>query len=337
MFKRLFCFVGLSSVIFAGCANVNPLVNPTGILYVVDRVNKAVFVFKDLGTIDGAQNPVRTLKGDLTLLDQPVAAAVDSRRDILYVADSGSDQILAFIPGSENDGNTAPRRTYPGPTDAGMMFYDIINDNLYVIDLLANTVLVWDNISQLDDGTVPSRIITLDYEPSALFLDEQRNQLYLADPDPNVINVYNDASTLDTTTAPPVDRTILEASPSPSPFPNTNFDNLDGITMNVQNNILYVADSINPSIEIFDRASFIDASRFGPVRPDRELFGDMTALTLDLGQIIFLENVLYTVLSRTNVGIWDNANTVDGNVAPNRNIQVVGATEILSIAVDLNH
>jgi hypothetical protein len=340
MRKILWKILGLTAFLATGCGNVNPLVDPTGILYVLDHFNKAVYVFPDIHNLNGPLDPVRTISGNLTLIQDPASLAVDSRRDILYVADATSNLVLAFIPGSERDGNVAPRRTYPGINDPGQMVYEFRNDGLYVIDLSNNTVVIWDRISTLADGTGPTRVVTLDYEPSTLLVDEQRAELYLGDPDLNVLNIYVNVFRLDTADPPPINRTIAEATPSPSPSPSAtpdSFENLDSLAMNVKNDILFVAESENFSIQIFDNASTIDSTTDGPVEPTRVLAGPSTGLGLDMGQILFLDNVLYAILSRTNVGVWDSANTVNGDVAPNRNIQVNGATEIVGIAVDLNH
>ncbi|MCE9625376.1 MAG: hypothetical protein K8R69_08000, partial [Deltaproteobacteria bacterium] len=75
----------------------------------------------------------------------------------------------------------------------------------------------------------------------------------------------------------------------------------------------------------------------GTVPADREVTGDTTTMTTDMNQAIFLENVLYVQTSRTQVGIWDSANSVAGNVAPTRSITVNPAQQILGIAVDLAH
>lgn len=318
----------------SGCGNAQPITDPTGVLYVLDNFNQAVYSYSDIGNLNGALDPQRTISGDRTLIRDPASLAVDSRRDILYVADSSSDAILAFIPGSTTDGNITPRRTYPGINEAGAMFYNIQTDVLYVVDLAFGTIQVWDGISGLPDGATATRTITLGYDASGIFVDNQRNLLYVGAPDFDIVNVYVNASTLATTQPPPVNRTIEEATPSPSPSPFANgFDELNSLTMNIQNDILFIAESQNPSIEIFNQASTLN----GVVPTDRVLTGASTGLTLDMNQIIFLENVLYVVLSRTNVGVWDGANTLDGDVAPNRNIQVNGATEIVGIAVDLAH
>jgi len=324
-----------------GCTNANPVPTPTGILYVLDDFDQSVYVFPDIDNLNGALDPVRTITGGNTLITDPKSLAVDSRRDILYVADSDQDAVLAFIPASTTNGDIAPRRIYPGVFEPGGMYYDLVGDVLYVVDLSGRGfVQIWDRISQLPDNSEPTRSVTLDYDASAIFVNTEVEQLYLGEPDFDLINVYLNALRLDTIDPPPVDRTIFEATPSPSPSPTASqlgFDAIDSITMNAKNDILYVAESENPSIEIFDHASDINSTANGPAEPDRALIGDACGFTVDMGQIVFMDNVLYAILSRTNIGVWDSANTVDGNIAPNRNILVNGATEIVGITVDLSH
>jgi DNA-binding beta-propeller fold protein YncE len=56
--------------------------------------------------------PRRTIAGDRTGLDRPVAAAVDAR-GALYVANAGNNSVTAYAPGAA--GNVAPERKLRGP------------------------------------------------------------------------------------------------------------------------------------------------------------------------------------------------------------------------------
>lgn len=324
-FMRILATLALVACIGSACSTGNnPIPSPTGLLYVLDRINRAVYVYDNVDTLDGALDPVRSLSGSNTLIQNPTAIAVDTRRDALFVAETTGEQVLVFIPASESEGDIAPRRTYPGLNRAAALFYDLDNDRLYAADAIDQSVQVWDKISQIPSGTGPGRRIGLGYEPSSLFVDTQRDRLYVGDPAAGAVKAYANASTLGVNN-PPVDASIQDSSQA--------FVDLDSLTMNVPNNILFVAEGFNPSVEIFDAASTLD----GSVPTDRNLEGGSTGLTLDMGQAIFLENVLYVALSRTQIGIWDSANQLTGDVAPNRQLTVNPAQQILGIAVDLAH
>lgn len=316
---RLAAFLPL----LACSAGGDPVPVATGLLYVADRPNKAIYIFDNVGTIDGGVDPVRTISGDNTLLESPAGLAVDGRRDILYVAETANQQILAFPQASLADGDLAPLRTYPGVLRASGLYTDIPNNRLYVADAADFAIKAWDNISSLDSGTGPTRTIPLGYLPSAVFVDTQRDLLYVGDPVASSIKVYLNASSLGVAATP--DNEIQD---SDNPFLD-----IRSITLNDANNILFVADNFIPSVEIFDNASTLDLS----VPPNRSLQGDATGLTFDIGQILFIENVLYLQLSRTQVGIYNDANTLTGDTAPSRTLTINPATLIEGIAVDLAH
>lgn len=304
-------------------AGGEPVPPATGLLYVVDRANKAIYIFDNVGTIDGGVDPVRTVSGDNTLLQSPAAVAVDGRRDILYVADTAGGQVLSYPQASLANGDLAPLRTYPGISRASSLFSDISNNRLYAGDANAQAVVAWDNVTGLASGTAPTRTIPLGYEPSAIFVDTEHDFLYVGDPTNSSINVYRNASTLGVATTP--DRVLQDAD-------NT-FLSIRSIAINIPNNILFVSDDFVPSVEIFDQADTLNGSTI----LSRSLQGGMTGLTFDVGQILFIENVLYVQVSRTQVGIYNDANTLDGDVAPTRLLTINPASLIVGIAVDLAH
>ena len=309
--------------LIACSAGGEPPPTVTGLLYVADRGNQSIYIFDNVGTIDGGVDPVRTLSGDNTLLQSPAALAIDGRRDILYVAESATEEILVFPQASLADGDLAPLRTYPGISRASSLFSDISNNRLYAGDANGQAVVAWDNVSSLASGTGPTRTIPLGYEPSAIFVDTENDFLYVGDPANSSINVYRNASTLGVATTP--DRVLQDAD-------NT-FLSIRSIAINIPNNILFVSDDFVPSVEIFDQADTLDGSTI----LSRSLQGETTGLTFDLGQILFIENVLYVQLSRTQVGIYNDANTLNGDIAPTRTLTINPANLIVGIAVDLAH
>ncbi len=320
--RKVLSFLLLATLL--GCsAGGEPVPVATGLLYVVDRANKSVYVFDNVGTIDGGVDPVRTVSGDNTLIQSPAAAAVDGRRDVLYVAETSTEQILAFTQASVANGDLVPGRTYPGVSRASALYSDISNNRLYAGDAINRSVVAWDNITSLSSGTAPNRTIPLGYEPSGVFVDTQRDLLYVGDPALGSIKVYKNASTLAVAATPD---NVIQDSDNP-------FLSIRSIAINTANDILFVSDDFIPSVDMFDQASTLD----GTIVPDRSLQGEATGLTFDLGQVLFIENVLYLQLSRTQVGIYNDANTLTGDTAPTRNLTINPASLIVGIAVDLAH
>ncbi len=324
LFARLAVLASLIALLPACSGGSTPITPATGRLYVLDRIAKAVFIYDNVATINGAVDPVRTLTGSNTLIDNPTALAVDTRRDNLYVAETTGQQVLTFTQASLANGDTGPARTFPGVQKGSGMFYDLKNDALYVGDEIDLSIHAWDKISTLATGTQPTRRIGLGFQPSTIFYDDQRDLLYVGDPSTASVKIYLNASTLGSSNAQP-NATIQDSTQA--------FVDVNAVALNIPNNIMFVSEDFNPSVEIFDNASTLT----GSVPTNRSLEGDQTGFTLDQNQMLFVDNVLYVQQSRTQIGIWDNANAVTGNVAPNRSLTINPATQILSIAIDLAH
>lgn len=304
------------------CNQGDPLQQARKLLYVLDNANKAVYILENVDTIDGTVSPVQTLEGDKTLLTDPRSVAVDQLRDILYVSDASQGLILVFAPASTLDGDVEPRRTLPGLGNVQEIFLDVTNNRLYVFNATDFTIMVWDNVStRNNDG--PDRIFGLGFLASAIFVDTQRDFLYAGDFIARTIVVYNQASTL---IGDPQPTRLIFDSIAP-------FDRIDSITMNVPNDLLFFANGLTPAIPSFDRASTVE----GDVEPDKNLEGDMTQLSFELGLIRFLEDSLYAKITTTQIAVYDSANNLDGNLAPNRVINPEGTQRIISFDIDLLH
>lgn len=328
---RILKFLALGSVAIAmlfwggpGCGGdaANPLVPPKTLLYLLDTFHKAVFVVDNATTVDGPVDPARTITGDKTLIENPTAIAVDNRRDILYVADANQQAVLVFAPASTQDGDATPLRQIPAGGNIQSMTLDEVGNRLYVFNATGLSVQVWDHVSTVN-GDPPDRTFTIGFLASALFIDNQRDFLYVGDPIAFSIDVYAQAST-------------LIGSPLPTRIffdDQAQFDRINSLTMNVPNDLLYMANNLGPLINVFTKASTLNQN----VSPDRVVEGDQTALSDDLRYLKFSENTLYVVNQATQVAVWDDANTIDGNLAPNRLITVNGSTRIIAFDIDLSH
>lgn len=327
--KILFSF---SFFISLSACSFDPIPNPagggssgSGILYVVDNLNDAVYVYDDLSTLNGDASATRTITGANTLIASPTVVAVDTSRDYLYVADTTLQKIILFSPASTTNGNATPLRTYSGLKRAGAFFYDVTNDRLYATDLTDQAIKVWDAIRNLTTDAAPTRTIPLGYTPSSFTVDVTRDLIYVADPVTVSVNVYESAATLSSGSTVTVSRSLTNSTNA--------FVNLEGLALNEDNNILFVSESDYNSIEIFDSASTLSGAQASA----RRIEGDVTTLTVDQGQVSFNDNLLYALIDETHLAIWTSANTTRDNVAPARSINFTDASRVNSFAFDFTH
>jgi len=333
LFYLLFC-VGISSSGIMACTFATDGggtgSSGNGVLYLLDNFSDAVYVFDNAVNLTGTISPSRTLSGSQTLIQNPTVIAVDGQRDILYVADSTEQAILVFTSAHTANGNVAPLRKYPGVRRGGDMFYDSLNDSLYVTDILQNIIVAWDHVSLLSTGTAPSRTIVLNYQASGLVVDTQRNLLYVGNPSGRVVQMYNGALALSALVNPPTAANIFSDATQA-------FVNMNGFALNTENNILYVAESANPSIEIFNGVSVLAS---GAIAASSELEGSNTGLTVNMHKILIQDNsnTLWSIANNTLINLWTNAqqiNTINGNTAPNQSLTISGATQIVGLDLDM--
>jgi hypothetical protein len=305
-----------------GGGTSNPVVPPTTLLYVLDTFHKAVFVVDHITTVNGVVDPSRTITGDNTLIQNPTSIAVDDRRDILYVGDANQQAVLVFAPASQENGDVAPSRQIPASGNIQAMTLDVDNNRLYVFNATLQAVQVWNHASTVN-GTPPDNTFTIGFLASSMFIDNQRDILYVGDPIAMAIQAFAQASTTIGNAVPVA--TITDTV--------TPFDRINSLSMNVANNFLFMANSLGPLINEFDNASQLT----GSIEATRVLQGDQTTLSSDLRYLKFLENVLYVNNDTTQIAIWNNANSVDGNIPPDRLITVNGTTNIIAFDIDLRH
>src|SRR4030095_9193811 len=258
--------------------------------------------------------------------------------------------VFAFNPASTLSGDVSPIRTYPGVAKIGYMFYDNVNDRLYVTDINTQKIFVWDAISTLPTGTIPNRSFGLGYLPTGIFVDRDRDLLYVGDPSTQGIKVYDQPSTKSFNGVVSPTRSFTQVF-NPAPNIVRPLQNVNGITMNIPQDLLFVTESsdifsnddnsendFTPSIEMYDQTSTLNGSVASP----RELMGASTTLTIDMRQPIFKisfnDALLFVQTNQTTIGVWSGANQLDGDVAPDRSIQVNAANaRLVSFDIDLAH
>ncbi len=157
-------------------------------LYVANKDGNAIVVFNkncpQTNNLSGNISPCRILSGSSTLLNAPQALAIDSAKNILYIANSGTNTVLAYANASTAQGNLPPSQTLSGPStllnDARALSIDIQKDILYISNKGSNSVLVYPNASQAGGDLPPNRTIGLSQSPNGLFIDAENDRLYLA-------------------------------------------------------------------------------------------------------------------------------------------------------------
>jgi len=246
------------------------------------------------------------------------AVAVDSVKNVLYVANQSTNTLSVFANANTIDVTT---NSTTGKRDlsniqlnrpAGL-FVDTSRDRLYVSNSEAfactpnvcNAILVFDNASTFADGTTPNRILrdTALNQPEGLVLNPTSQRLYIANTGGDSVLIYNQADTLNgsvTATA------IL-----------TGFDTPSDVALDPVRDILYVLDKSAKKILVFENASTLIGGESAP----RMISGDdgsgNNALVNPSAIYLDTENdLLYLADPGANsVSIFTNASTAEGQAA----------------------
>lgn len=324
----------------------------SGILYLLDNATTEVYIFGNAVNLNGTLTISQQITGDPNetntnpsniFMENPTALAVDGQRDILYVADGNQNGILAFTGAHALNGQASATRFYPyaGTNDNVVdMFYDGTNDVLYVADANQLTIFKWERISvnPLATNTPPTSQIYLGFAMSSMTVDVTHNLLYVGNPTASpspAVQMYNGLLTLSTSGSnPPTATNIFTDS-------TQTFVNLDGMAVNptvVSGGILYVSETGYPSVEIFNNASNLENA----VAATAELMGSNTGLVKNqLSKIIIQpanSNTLWAIAGNTLINVWTDAqqiNPVNGNQAPSSSLSISGASQIVSLGLDM--
>ncbi len=143
-----------------------------------------IWVFGNASTRDGAAAADRVIAGAATQLAGAFGIELDRNRDLLYVANRGSDNILVFDNASTINGNVQPLHVIAGattdlsaPIDLAL---DVERDHLYEVNDVSPArpkgIRVWHNASSVDGNIPPNRTIT---SPGGL-LDDARALTFIS-------------------------------------------------------------------------------------------------------------------------------------------------------------
>ncbi len=302
-------------------------------LYVTNGGGNSISVFNNASITQGNIAPDSTISGAATTFNSPYGMWHDSASDRLYVANFDANSILIFNNASTISGNVAPNRTIAGAATTlnypESIWYDSASDRLYVANEGADSILVYYNASTINGNVAPDSTIsggaTALNGPAILWFDAASDTLYVTNYTGSIL-IFNSASTLTGNVAPV--RTISGAA--------TLLNQPYGTWYDSTSDSLYVADYSANSIFVFSNASTIN----GNVAPDRIISGASTTLKGPVG--IWFDSAsdrLYTGnWSGNTILVFNNASTLNGDVAPNRTISglATGLDSPYGIWLDLN-
>ncbi len=241
-------------------------------LFVANQGGASVLVFDAISTKTGNTAPSRTIAGTNTGLLQPVDLAVDTGRNLLYVADTRD--VLVFSSASTVSGNTAFAHDIQAGFVISAMFLDAASDRLYLADAAANAINVYDNASTLNLKVAPTRVLTgaatqLN-QPSGIAIDAV-NKLIVSNTGGNSITVYVNASAVNGNVAPAV--TLSGA--------NTTLSAPSQVAVNKSSTLVevFIANANGNNVPIFSNLG----GTSGNVAPSRNILGGSTGLSLPAG------------------------------------------------------
>lgn len=237
-------------------------------LFVANPGGNSVLVWDGISTLTGNIAPTRSISGLNTGLIAPVAVAIDSTRDLLYVADPSQGQVLVFSPASTAGGNALPSRALAiTGADLGGVALDAANNRLFISDTAGNAIGIFDNASTLNGPVTSNRAITgADTGlsgPTGLTLDLS-GDLVVANGNNGTITVYPNSATANGDVRPIV---IIGGS-------NTRLVTPGQVILNPASsaNEIYVADSTAQSVTTFSGVN----SSGGNITPARNIGGGST-------------------------------------------------------------
>ena len=245
---------------------------PNNRLFVANQGASSVLIFENASAKTGNVTPERTISGAATQLASPVDLALDSGRNLLYVADSSN--ILAFSSASTISGNSPPVRTIGLGFAASAIFFDGNNDRLFVADKAGNTARIYDGASLLNGAVAANRILsgaaTQLNKPAGLQLDTA-GRLIVSNNGAPSITVYANAA-------------IINGNVVPTAAISGSNSNLGAPTQMILNTgatggDLHVADGQTAAVLVFTNI----AGANGNIAPARNISGANTGLARSAG------------------------------------------------------
>lgn len=239
-------------------------------LYIANLNGSNILVYEKVSTISGNSNtaPSRTISSSNLL--QPVDVAVDTVKDLLYVADN--DRVVVFSGASTANNNTLAQHIIQLTVSPIAILIDANNDRLFVADPTPE-VLVFNTASQLNGSVTANSTLsgadTQLNQPSGLRIDGAGRLLVSNAASPGSITIYNNAATVSGDQQP-----VGTISGSSTTFSGPGQIALDPTTNSGE---LYVADPNAGEVAVFSSITTVSGSQ--NVAPNRNINGASTDLT----------------------------------------------------------
>ena len=249
-----------------------------GDIYVVDSDNNRVQRFNSNGNYDNLEFGSDRSNDD-EYLGTPSAIAIDRKSDYIYVADTARDSISVF----DKDGDFKFKFEDDGSNDdftnpSGMVIDDS-NQILYVADTDNNRIRIFeltdgdncpsgtdevenDEVCFVDDfGSSGSTEGKFD-KPKGLTYDDDNDLLYVADTDNNRIQVFEiiSGNNCPSGTDEIIDGVCFVEEFGSSGSTDGRFNSPSGLAIDLENGILYVADTDNNRIQMLSVPSGTSSS-----------------------------------------------------------------------------
>lgn len=246
-----------------------------------------------------------------TPVPTPTPSPVAPATGRLYVGADSVNRLLVFNGASSVNGNVPPSRTVSGAgtglNHPSHLELDRVRDTIYVSNFdPAGTVLAFSPASSVSGDAAPVRRLTGLDRPSTLCFDSVHDRLYVAVDGPTAsVLIIDNVSTKSGAVSP--DRQL------------TNFPSIvRGIDLDVASDRLYVSCESN-QIAIFDSISTKSGAQGGLV--SRVVSGPATLMNSAAGLVYDAPtDQLYCASQNSQVLVYNNASTMNGNQAPARNI-----------------
>ncbi len=297
-------------------ASAQVTVTAPGTLYVLDT---AVYVYNDMDGATGDIAPDRTFRiagvdSDTEYYQLVVAPELDAA--FVGIQAAGTNVFRVDDVSSASGDVTATGFSSVGHENPSGLAYDRERDILYVA--FSYVLVAYDDASTAAAGTEPDRVLegpnvsdlVLEFD-TRLNLDVTNDRLFVSTADGKV-GVYDDASTVVGDAAP--DRLVqLDAS----------WDYIWGAAYDAQRDEVYLADQSAEGVYVIADVSSIS----GMVLPDRHVTGPATQFVGPSQVSYDLANDRLVVIDAdgNDVKVFDDASTLDGDVAPTR---VIGGAEL---------
>jgi hypothetical protein len=240
-------------------------------LFVANPGNASVLIFDAASTKSGNAAPTRSIAGASTGLLLPTAVALDSTKDLLYVA---NDRDVLVFTASTANGNVAFTRDIQAGFVIAGMFLDAANNRLFLADSAANAINIYDNASTLNLKVVPSRALTGAATqlntPTGVGVDAV-GKLVVSNAGGNSITVYVNAGAANGNAAPAI---VISGASTTLGLPSQIAVNKSSTRVEV-----FVANSNGVNVPIF---SDLGATS-GNIAPSRNIVGAATSLAIPLG------------------------------------------------------